>query len=108
MLIVTIDESSSEGSDSAVSSSDSEEDVVSRSNSNNSSSDSEDSDNSHPFSTKSESERTIFELYLAAWSMWVISENLRENMEMYFKSHKICHSEMCCGKIFTQLQIYIL
>ena len=54
---ITVDESSSEGSDSAVSSSDSEEDVASRSNSNNSSSDSEDSDNSNPFSTKSESKR---------------------------------------------------
>ena len=56
---VTVDTSSSEGSDSAVSSSDSEEDVASRSNSNNSSSDSEDSDNSNPFSTKSQSMKYV-------------------------------------------------
>ena len=61
---VTVDTSSSEGSDSAVSSSDSEEDVASRSNSNNSSSDSEDSSNSNPFSAKSESMKSTLCMHI--------------------------------------------
>ena len=79
---ITVDESSSEGSDSAVSSSDSEEDVASRSNSNNSSSDSEDSDNSNPFSTKSESKRPT--MFSNSVYMSYSSEYLRE--KMHFKT----------------------